>query len=115
LAQPVGSFLLFVTGTAAVFRFVPPVRVPARAWARPAIVVGLVLAAFAQLFVFIAPLMTKVAAIYGTFVAVFGLLAWLSISFNLVLLGGAWARVRAMELQPATAPEPPDGAGAGPA
>ena len=90
LAQPVGSFLLFVTGTAAVFRFVPPVRVPAKAWVRPAILVGLVLAAFAQIFVFIAPLMTKVAAIYGTFVAAFGLLAWLSISFNLLLLGGAW-------------------------
>lgn len=113
LAQPVGSFVLFVTGTAAVFRFVPPVRVPARAWVRPAILVGLVLAAFAQIFVFIAPLMTKVAAIYGTFVAVFGLLAWLSISFNLLLLGGAWTRVRAGELVPGLAPVPVPSTGAG--
>jgi membrane protein len=104
LAQPVGSFLLFVTGTAAVFRFVPPVRVSAKAWARPAILVGLVLAAFAQIFVFIAPLMTKVAAVYGTFVAAFGLLAWLSISFNMLLLGGAWAQVRAVALAPGTRP-----------
>ena len=41
-----------------VYRYVPAERVPARAWRRPAIVVGLLLAAFTQVFAFLAPLMT---------------------------------------------------------
>jgi membrane protein len=98
LASPVGSFLLFVTGTALVFRFVPGNRVPVRAWRRPAILVGIVLASFAQAFTFIAPRLTHTAAIYGTFVAFFAILAWLSISFNVLLFGAAWTRVRELAL-----------------
>jgi uncharacterized BrkB/YihY/UPF0761 family membrane protein len=44
--------------------------------------------------VFVAPRLVGVAAIYGTFVAAFALLAWLSIAFNLLLLGAAWTDVR---------------------
>ena len=98
LATPIGSFLLFVTGTLMVFRFVPGSRLPVRSYARPAILVGLALAAFAQIFTVIAPLMTRVASIYGPFVAAFALLAWLSISFNVLLFGASWARVRALAL-----------------
>jgi YihY family inner membrane protein len=98
LATPVGSFLLFVAGTALVFRFVPGSRLPGRAYVRPAILVGLALAAFSQVFTFIAPLMTKIASIYSPFVAVFALLAWLAISFNVLLLGASWTRVRALAL-----------------
>jgi membrane protein len=100
LATPVGSFLLFVSGTVLAFRFVPGSRVPARAYLRPAILVGIVLAAFAQVFTLIAPLMTKTAAIYSPFVAIFALLAWLSISFNVLLFGASWARVRDLALTP---------------
>ncbi len=98
LATPLGTFLLFVTATLLVFRFVPGNRLPARAYMRPAILLGLALAAFAQVFTFIAPLMTRIASIYGPFVAVFALLAWLSISFNLLLLAASWTRVRALAL-----------------
>ena len=42
------------------------------------------------------PLLTHVAAIYGTFVAAFAILAWMSISFNVLLLGACWTRVRAL-------------------
>jgi membrane protein len=96
LATPVGSFLLFVTGTVAVYRFVPGNHVPMRAMLRPAILVGIVLAAFAQIFTFIGPRLTHTAAIYGTFVAFFAILAWLSISFNVLLFGACWTRVRAL-------------------
>src|SRR5450759_1928991 len=94
LATPAGSFLLFVTGTALVFRFVPGDRVPVRAWRLPAILVGIVLAAFTQVFTFIAPRLTHTAAIYGTLVAFFAILVWLSISFNVLLFGASWTRVR---------------------
>ena len=111
LATPLGSFLLFVTGTAAVYRFVPGTRVPGRAYLRPAALVGLLLAAFSQIFTFIAPLMTRIASIYGPFVAVFALLAWLAISFNVLLMGASWTRVRALALghpgaEPADPAEP---------
>ena len=98
LATPAGSIVLFVSATALVFRYVPGNRVPTRAFLRPAILVGLVLAAFAQLFTLIAPAMTRVASIYGPFVAVFALLAWLSISFNVLLFGASWTRVRALAM-----------------
>jgi len=98
LATPIGSFVLFVTGTAMVFRFVPGSRLPGRAYRRPAVLVGLALAAFSQVFTLIAPLLTKIASIYGPFVAVFALLAWLSISFNVLLVGASWTRVRALAL-----------------
>ena len=47
---------------------------------------------FTQLFALLAPLLLRTAAIYGAFVAVFALLAWLSIGFNMLLIGGAWTR-----------------------
>jgi membrane protein len=114
LASPIGSFLLFVATVSLVYRFVPAERVPVRAFLRPAILVGVALAVFTQVFAFIAPRMFGWMAVYGTFVAVFALLAWLSIGFNLLLLGASWTRVRAVALaQPdapsATDPEPEPG------
>ena len=73
---------------------------------RPSILVGIVLAGFAQVFTFIGPRLTHTAAIYGTFVAFFAILAWLSISFNVLLLGASWTRVR--ELAMAAAAVVPD-------
>lgn len=105
--SPIGSFLLFVAGTVLVYRYVPAKHVPWRSLLLPAILVGVTLAGFAQLYAFFAPLLTKMAAIYGTFVAFFAILAWLSISFNVLLLGACWARVR----EQAATSEEPEGAG----
>ena len=79
---------------------------------------GVVLAGFAQLFTFIAPRMVGFAALFGAFVAVFALLAWLSISFNVLLLGASWTRVRAVaQSQPDVPPalDVPDEDAANPA
>ncbi len=92
--SPVGSFLLFVAGTVLVYRYVPAKHVPWKVLLGPAILVGVALAGFAQLYAVFAPLLTKMAAIYGTFVAFFAILAWLAISFNLLLFGACWTRVR---------------------
>ena len=110
VASPLGSVLLFVVGAALVYRFVPARRVPRQAFLRPAIVVGVTLAAFTQAFSFIAPRLVGAAALYGTFVAIFALLAWLSIGFNVLLLGGAWTRVRMLaRLSPTPAGDEPGG------
>ncbi len=96
IATPLGAIVLFVATTAMIYCFVPAERVPAQAWRRPAIIVGLLLAGFTQLFAFVAPLMLRTAALYGAIVAVFALLVWLSIGFNMLLIGAAWTRVRAL-------------------
>ncbi len=111
LATPIGSFLLFVSGVLLVYRFVPGTPLPASAYVRPAILVGLLLAVFAQVFTVIAPLMTRIASIYGPFVAVFALLAWLSISFNMLLFGASWTRVRMLAQADQGAEQAATGAG----
>ncbi len=93
---PLGTTAMYVIAMLAVFRFVPPERVAGRAYLLPALLVGVVLAAFTQLFAIIGPMLTRMAAIYGTFVAFFAVLAWLSISFNVLLVGASWVRVRAL-------------------
>lgn len=98
LATPLGTIALFVVATVMVYRYVPAQRVPAQAWRRPAITVGLLLAGFTQLFALLAPLMLRTAALYGAIVTVFALLVWLSIGFNMLLIGAAWTHVRAVAL-----------------
>lgn len=97
--SPVGSLLAFVAAVALCYRFVPSQGVPWRALRLPAVTTGTALAVFTQLYAFIAPRLVGVAAVYGTFVAAFALLAWLSVAFNLLLLGAAWTACR----MPATA------------
>jgi uncharacterized BrkB/YihY/UPF0761 family membrane protein len=94
VAAPLGSVALFTLGTGLCYRFVPTSPPLRRAIALPALAAGVILAAFTQVFAFIAPRLVGVAALYGAFVAVFALLAWLSVGFNVLLLGAAWARVR---------------------
>ena len=112
LASPIGSLLLFIVGTTLVYRFVPGEPPPARALILPAVLIGTALAAFAQLFTWIGPRLAGVAAIYGTFVALFALLAWLSISFNLLLIGASWTRVRSVAMTQDAPPADPAEPGA---
>ena len=84
LALHLGAYVLFVGVVLLVLRFVPAERIATRALIVPGVVVGLALGLFTQVFSLFAPLLTHVAAIYGTFVAAFAVLAWLSISFNVL-------------------------------
>lgn len=104
LALHLGSYLMFVAAVLLVLRFVPAERVPRRALLLPGVLVGVALGLFTQLFSLLAPLLTHTAAIYGAFVAAFAVLAWLSISFNVLLMGACWTRVRALAM---TQPAPP--------
>lgn len=97
LASPIGSLVAFVVAVALCYRYVPSEHVPWRAIRLPAAAIGLVLAVFTQLYVFIAPRLMGLWAVYGTALAVFGLLAWLSIAFNVLLVGAAWTEVRARQ------------------
>lgn len=74
----------------AVYRFVPPRRPAWRAIVVPSILVTATVVLVARLFVFLAPRLIGAAAVLGTLATVFAALAWLSISFQAVLLGAAW-------------------------
>lgn len=94
IATPLLTTVVFVAAIAAIYRFVPARHVPWRSLLLPAVVVGVVLAALTQLFSYIAPRLIGTAAIYGTFIAIFAAMVWLSAAFQLLLIGAAWVRER---------------------
>jgi membrane protein len=95
VGAPAVAAIAFVVGAAFAYRVVPDRRVAWRAIAVPAVLVGLVLAVFTQLFTLLAPRLVGAAAVLGSIAAVFALLAWLSTSFQVLLIGAAWVRIRA--------------------
>jgi len=100
-ASPVLALLLFPLSAGIVYRYLPAKRIPVTALRLPALAAGVAMAAFTSLFGLVAPRLVGAAALYGAFVAVFALLAWLSIGFTILLLGAAWSVVRA---RPMSAP-----------
>jgi membrane protein len=92
--SPLLALVAFILAIAIMYRFVPARDVPVRALLPPAVVVGLVLTVFTQVFTYIAPRIIGAAALFGTFVAIFATLVWLQFSFNFVLIGAAWMRIR---------------------
>lgn len=102
---------------ALVYRVIPP-RSPSWATVRaPAIAVGITIVALSQAFALLAPRLVGVAALAGTLATVFIALAWLSFTFQALLLGAAWVRVRddreraASALRGAAPPAEPGGRG----
>jgi YihY family inner membrane protein len=79
---------------AVVYRVVPPYPPSWRAVSLPAVVVGLAVVVLTQLFVFLAPRLVGVAALAGSLATAFVALAWLSFSFQALLYGASWIRVR---------------------
>jgi uncharacterized BrkB/YihY/UPF0761 family membrane protein len=94
VVTPLLTAVVFVVAVGLVYRIVPARHVPWSTVALPAVVVGLVLAALTQLFSYVAPRLIGSAAVYGTFVAIFAVMIWLSALFQALLLGAAWVRVR---------------------
>lgn len=79
---------------AIVYRFVPAEHVPWRAAIPPSIVVAILQGALTGVFVVVEPYLAS-PKIFGPFFAVFAGLAWLSWTFQVLLLGAAWVRERA--------------------
>jgi membrane protein len=94
IATPLLTTVVFVAAIAAIYRFVPARDVPWRSLLPPAVVVGVLLAVLTQLFSYIAPRLIGTAAIYGTFIAIFAAMVWLSTAFQVLLIGAAWVRER---------------------
>ncbi|MEO8461725.1 MAG: YihY/virulence factor BrkB family protein [Chloroflexota bacterium] len=83
--------LILASGAIAlVYRFVPEERPSWGATWVPAVTIGVILSISARLFVFIAPRMIGAAATLGSLATVFAALAWLGLTFQAILFGGAW-------------------------
>jgi membrane protein len=86
-----------------VYRIVPSPAAPWRAVVLPGIGVGLALTIVARVFAYVAPRLIGSAALLGTLATAFAALAWLSLSFQAILIGAAWVRERANAIPPAGA------------
>jgi membrane protein len=88
--------LTVIIGAAVImgYRFLPPKPPDWRALLLPAVVVGVVLVVFSQAFTFLVPRLVGAAELAGSLASGFVALTWLSFSFQALLLGAAWVRVR---------------------
>lgn len=95
LVAPALAWMVFILATGFVYRVVPARHITLSAVWLPAVVAGLGLALLTQLFSYLAPRLVGSSALYGTFVAVFAAMVWLSTGFQILLVGAAWVRDRA--------------------
>ncbi len=77
-----------------VYRTLPPTPPRWRSALVPAIVVGIAIVVLTQVFTFLVPRLVGVAALAGSLASAFIALAWLSFTFQALLYGAAWVRVR---------------------
>jgi membrane protein len=85
---------LAVIATLVVYHELPPQAPTWRSALPPAIVVGAAIVILTQIFAFLVPRLVGVAALAGSLASAFIALAWLSFSFQALLYGAAWVRVR---------------------
>jgi membrane protein len=84
-----------------VYRTLPPKAPQWRAALAPAVVVGVIVVILSQVFTFLVPRLVGVAALAGSLASAFVALAWLSFTFQALLYGAAWVRVRDRTERPA--------------
>jgi membrane protein len=104
LLSPALAAAVLVSGTLAVYRLVPARHVTWSAAIPPALVVGVIVAGLTQAFSVVAPRLIGSAALFGAFVAVFAAMVWMSLAFQVLLIGAAWVRERLGPPVPVTPP-----------
>jgi membrane protein len=96
---------LSVAAMVVIYRVLPPRPPHWRSLIVPAVIVGIAIVALTQVFAFLVPRLVGVAALAGSIASAFVALAWLSFTFQAVLYGAAWVRVReGLPLPPGSAP-----------
>jgi membrane protein len=94
VTSPPVVILVTVGVVLAIYVVLPPRSPSVRSAVVPAIVAGIGVYLLAQVFLFLAPRIVGVAALAGPLATAFVALAWLSFSFQILLIGAAWVRVR---------------------
>jgi membrane protein len=91
LALPV---IFTAIALASIYRLLPPIGPGIDAYRRPTLVIALALTVLTRLFALLAPRILGANFVYGTLGAIFVALAWLGLTYSLVLVGAAWVRER---------------------
>ena len=86
--------LITILAVLVVYRTLPPRAPSLRAELLPAILVGTAIVILTQVFTFLVPRLVGVAALAGSLASAFIALAWLSFSYQALLYGAAWVRIR---------------------
>ena len=85
---------LYTVSVTVVYRLVPP-RPPAwRALGVPALVISAIFSIFTNVFVQVQAQLLGSLELFAGFIVVLATMIWLSIGFQILLLGAAWIRVR---------------------
>lgn len=98
LASPLVPWVAACLVVIICYRTLPPRSPTWHALLIPAAIVGTLLAVLSQAFTLLVPTLVGVAALAGSLASGFVMLAWLSLSFQALLLGAAWVRVRSQQL-----------------
>ena len=93
-AGPLLSLGVMVLVALAVYLVVPTAPPSLRAAFWPAVAAGIGIGLLTNLFSLLAPLLIGSLAGLGVIATVFGALVWLNFSYQILLFGAAWARVR---------------------
>jgi uncharacterized BrkB/YihY/UPF0761 family membrane protein len=91
---PALALAVMVLVVLAVYLWVPTAPPSLRAALLPAIVAGLGIGILTNLFSLLAPLLIGGMSGFGVIATVFSALVWLNFSYQILLYGAAWARVR---------------------
>jgi membrane protein len=91
---PLLSLAVMVLVALAVYLVVPTAPPSLRAAFWPAVAAGIGIGLLTNLFSLLAPLLIGSLAGLGVIATVFGALVWLNFSYQILLFGAAWARVR---------------------
>ena len=94
LLFPIAAVSLTVVVVLAVYKLVPAAPPSWRAALPPAIAAGIGVAVLTSLFSLLTPLLIGGLLAFGVIATVFGALIWLSFSYQILLFGAAWARIR---------------------
>ena len=97
VTSPLALLAFSVGAVLFLYRTMPPVAPAWPAIRLPAVIVGIVIVVLAQVFTFLVPRLVGSVALAGSLAAAFVALAWLSFTFQALLYGAAWVRVRDVE------------------
>lgn len=93
-AAPLLSLVVMILIALVVYLVVPTAPPSLRAAFWPAVAAGFGIGLLTNLFSLLAPLLIGGMAGFGVIATVFGALVWLNFSYQILLFGAAWARVR---------------------
>jgi membrane protein len=99
VATPIGALLVMILVVLAIYLFVPTAPPGFRAALPPAIVAGIGIGLLTSLFGILAPWLVGGLLAFGVIATVFAALIWLNLSYQILLFGAAWARIRRDKLE----------------